>query len=116
MAWVKITPRNAGGGRKRTLKTARLTTEGQLSMSHAVADMLGTPDRVLVEVEPEQSEIRLTPTTPDNSGGFTLSGGGNSSFRVRLIEVVQRWPKLIGDYTPRKMAAGVLFTQAGKDD
>lgn len=113
MAWIRLVPANAGGGRPRDLKTARLDAHGQFSMSHAVADMLGTPARVLVEVEPELRQIRLTPTTPDNRGGFALSGGGNASYRVRMKEAITRWPDadLIGGYTPRKQAAAVVFTR-----
>ena len=110
MTWHKLVPANSGGGRKRDLRTARLDAHGQFSMSHAVADMLGAPDRVLVEVEPELRQIRLTPTTPDNQGGFALSGGGNASYRVRMKEALNRWPEIEGTYTPRKQAAAVIFT------
>ena len=111
MAWHKLIPANTGGGRKRALISARLTAEGQLSMSHAVADLLGSPDRVLVEVDPDAACIRLTPTTPDNAGGFALSGGGNASYRIRMTEAIKRWPDadLIGEYTPRKQASAVVF-------
>jgi hypothetical protein len=114
MTWHKLIPANTGGGRKRSLLTARLTAEGQLSMSHAVADMLGTPDRVTVEVDPDAQCIRLTPTTPDNAGGFALSGGGNASYRVRMTEAIKRWPDagLVGEYKPKRQAASVVFEKA----
>lgn len=113
MAWFKMVPANTGGGRPRALLTARMDAQGQFSMSHAVADMLGCPERVIVEVEPELRQIRLTPTTPDNRGGFALSGGGNASYRVRAKEVLNRWPGagLIGDYQPRKQASAVVFVR-----
>lgn len=111
MTWHKLVPANSGGGRKRALKTCRLTAEGQFSMSHAVADMLGTPDRILLEIDPDERRIRMTPTTPDNAGGFALSGGGNASYRVRMRGVLNRWPDadLTGEYTPQKQANSVLF-------
>ena len=111
MAWHKLKPQNTGGGRKRALVTARLDESGQFSMSHAVADMLGNPDRVLVEVEPDLKQIRLTPTTPTNEGGFALSGGGNASHRIRMRDAVTRWPEMVGHYQPRKYANAVLFVQ-----
>jgi len=113
MAWHKLVPANTGGGRTRALLSARLDAHGQFSMSHAVADMLGTPDRVIVEVEPELQQIRLTPTTPDNRGGFALSGGGNASYRVRMKEALTRWPDadLVGSYQPRKQANAVIFVR-----
>ena len=90
---------------------ARLDANGQFSMTHAVADMLGDPDRVTVEVDPDALQIRLRPTTPDDRGGYSLSGGGNASHRIRMAEAVRQWPALVGEYTPRKLAAGVLFVQ-----
>lgn len=111
--WHKMVPANTGGGRKRALKTARMGADGQFSMSHAVADMLGSPDKVIVEVEPDLQQIRLTPTTPDNRGGYTLSGGGNASYRIRAKEIVNRWPHLVGEYEPRKHANALVFIQTG---
>ena len=111
MAWHKLIPNNTGGGRKRALLSARLDKTGQLFMTHAVADMLGDPDRVTVEVEPNENLIRLRPTTPDDKGSFALSGGGNTSHRVRIAEAVNAWPGLVGEYTPRKSASCLLLVK-----
>ena len=115
MTWHKLIPANTGGGRQRALIAARLDANGQFSMTHAVADMLGDPERVIVEVNPEERQIRLKPTTPTDRGGFALSGGGNASHRIRMAEAIKKWPALIGEYTPRKMASGVLFVQQEDD-
>ena len=115
MAWQKLIPANTGGGRKREMIAARLDASGQFSMTHAVADMLGDPDRVTVEVNPEERQIRLRPTTPDDRGAFSLSGGGNASHRIRMAEATKKWPNLVGEYTPRKMASGVLFVHQEDD-
>lgn len=57
-----------------------------------------------------------TPTTPDNKGGFALSGGGNSPHRIRAKEILNRWPQMIGKYQPRKQAAAVVFVQMAGDE
>lgn len=112
MAWIRLVPKNLGGGRRATIKSARMTHDGQFSMSHLVSrSMLGSPDRVLVEVEPDKCQIRMVPTTPTDAGGFSLSGGGNSSARVYLRDALDRWPHLVGEYEPRKLASGVLFVK-----
>ena len=107
--WHKLIPANTGGGRTRALISAQMDKHGQFSITHAVADMLGNAHRVIVEVEPDLKQIRLTPTTPDNTGGFTLSGGGNSPHRIRAKEILNKWPNMIGKYQPRKQASAVLF-------
>lgn len=113
MAWHKLVPANTGGGRSRAMLSARMDVHGQFSITHSVADLLGTPDRVLVEVEPELLQIRLTPTTPDNRGGFRLSGGGNAPYRIRAKEILNKWPDAgwMGRYEPRKQANSVLFVK-----
>lgn len=116
MAWQRLIPTNVGGGRKRTMLAARLDATGQLSMTHAVADLLGNPSRVTVEVEPELRQIRLRPTTPQDRGGWAFSGGGNASYRIRIAEAAKKWPQLIGEYTPTKLASGVLFIQKPQDE
>lgn len=109
MAWIRIIAANSGGGMKRGKLSATLDTHGQFSLTHAVADMLGNPRRVIVEVEPELQQIRLTPTTPDNKGAYALSGGGLSPHRFRSKEIVTRWPEMVGKYEPRKQASAVIF-------
>lgn len=85
-------------------------------MTHAVADMLGNPSRVIVEINPQEGMIRLTPTTPENQGAYALSGGGNASHRITMREATKH-QSLIGEYTPKKQAGSVLFTRkAGEDD
>lgn len=113
MSWIRIIPANTGGGRRRGLISARLAKDGQFSMSHSVADMLGTPARVTVDVDPDAGRILLTPSTPGDRGGFALSGGGNASYRIRAKEVVNRWPYLVGEYRPRKQSRGVVFERMG---
>lgn len=66
MAWIKLIPATTGGGRKPVQLAARLNADGQFSMTHAVAEMLGNPERVIVEIDPQAKMIRLTPTIATN--------------------------------------------------
>lgn len=116
MPWQRIQPSNVGGGRKAVALTAHVNNTGQFTMSHGVALMLGTPARVLVEIDVEALAIRITPTTPDMKGAFTLSGGGNASYRFSMRDAAGRYPELIGSYTPRKQAGAVVFTKKVNDD
>lgn len=115
MAWHRMIPANTGGGRTRGQLSGNMDGAGQFSITHAVADMLGNPARVIVEVEPELEQLRLTPTTPDNKGGFALSGGGNSPHRIRAKEILNKWPQMVGRYVPRKQAAAVIFIKETVD-
>ena len=116
MPWQRIVPSNSGGGRKATALTAQVNESGQFTMSHAVAQMLGTPDRVIVEIDPEAVAIRLTPTTPDMQGAFTLSGGGNASYRFTMREASNKYPQLIGRYKPKKIAGSMLFIKIKEEE
>jgi|688.fasta_scaffold07358_23 hypothetical protein len=115
MAWIKVIAANSGGGAKRGKLSATLSEDGQFSITHAVTDMLGDPDRVIVEVEPDLLQIRLTPTVPGHKGAYALSGGGLSPRRFRSKEIVTRWPRMVGKYQPRKQAAAVIFVKMEAD-
>ena len=107
MTWHTIKPTNSGGGRQRMTPAGKLYESGQLTINAAAGEMLGFPVRVLLSVDPDARRMRLTPTTPDNGGGFSLSGGGNTPHRIMCKEVVKRWPEMAGDYTVQKIAGGV---------
>lgn len=111
--WFNIRPgSNSGSGRQRLAPAAKLRADGQLVLNHAASEMLGNPDRVLVRVNPGQRVIRLQPTTPSDTGGFALSGGGNAQCRISLREATKKWPHMVGDYRVSKGAQGVLLTRA----
>lgn len=80
-------------------------------MSDAVADMLGDPEMVLVEADVEKRKIRLTPSTPDDKGAFTLSGAGTSR-RIYLKAFVADNPDMVGDYEVGKQARSVVLSLA----
>lgn len=106
--WFDLKPGSGSStGRQRLPPAAKLSTDGQLVLNHAASEMLGNPDRVLVSVNPGQQAIRLRPTTPSDTGGFALSGGGNAQCRISLREATKKWPVMIGEYQVRKSANGV---------
>lgn len=107
MTWHTLKPANKGGGRKWETPAAKLYDTGQLTLNTAACTQLGWPPRVRLEVEPDARLMRLKPTTPDDQGGFSLSGGGNTPHRLMCRELVQRWPHLVGDYQVVRTAGGI---------
>lgn len=107
MPWINLRPANLGGGRKPTKPTAKLYESGQLTISHATCAMLGNPAKIRVRYEPDLQRIELTPTTPTDNGGFSLSGGGNSPHRIGAKAMTNANPQMIGDYIAAKIAGGV---------
>lgn len=109
--WIQLKPAaGSGSGRKRLPPAAKLSG-GQLVLNHAASELLGNPDRVLVRINPGQVAIRLSPTTPNDAGGFALSGGGNAQCRISLREVAGKWPELAGEYHVSRATSGVLLTK-----
>ena len=110
--WFNLRPGAGGGsGRQRLPPAAKLNSDGQLVLNHAASELLGSPDRVLVRLNPGRQEIRLQPTTPSDSGGFALSGGGNAQCRISLREATKKWPHMLGEYRASRMAQGIALTR-----
>lgn len=107
MPWVNLKPDNRGGGRKRQPPSAKLSAAGLLVLNHEAGDLLGNPAKVLVQVEPETCMFRMFPTTPDNTGGFSLSGGGATPPRIKITSATSQWPHLVGDYQVIRSAGGI---------
>lgn len=117
MPWIALKPIKPGGtGKPRGLPTAIVYITGELTITHAAAAMLGSPDRVRISYNPEQECIRLTPTTPDDSGGFTLSGGGNAPHRVSVRQMVTSHRNMVGNYKAFKIAGGVELRKVDSID
>ena len=106
MPWVTLKPSNVGGGRQAGKPTARLYPDGKFILSHAAVALLGEPARVVISVNMEERAIRIQPTTPEDRGGFSLSGGGNSPHRLNLSQA--RGPGMIGEYRVLKIAGGIM--------
>lgn len=110
--WLDIKPGASGGqGRPRMAPAAKLSTDGQLVLNHAASELLGNPARVKMQANPHLERIRLTPTTPNDNGGFALSGGGNAQCRISCREMMREYPELAGSYKISKFASGVLLVR-----
>lgn len=108
--WFNLRPQSgSGSGRQRLPPAAKLNADGQLVLNHAATELLGSPDRVLVRLNPGKQEIRLQPTTPSDNGGFALSGGGNAQCRISMREAAKKWPHMLGEYRVSRMAQGVVL-------
>jgi len=112
MPWIDIIPKNSGGGGWRNEPSATLYPSGQMALSVAVVEMLGSPERVRVQVDAEAQAIRITPTTPDDSGSFSLSGGGNTPARIGCRDLKNRFPALVGKFSVHKLKGGIELRKA----
>lgn len=115
MPFIRVIPKNSGGGGWRSEPAATLYQSGQLTLSVAAVEMLGDPDRVHLDVDPVGERIRLTPSTPDDSGAFSLSGGGNTPARIGCRDAARRYPQMIGKYSVHKLAGGVELRKVKAD-
>lgn len=108
--WLEFKPGGSGGsGRQRLAPAAKVGTDGIMVLNHAASELLGNPARVLVGVNPFQRKFRLKPTTPDDAGGFALSGGGNAQSRISIKEIINKYPLLAGTYRVGKAASGIML-------
>jgi len=116
MTYRQLIPQNTGGGRSRKAPAATFRPDGQLTLNHAAADLLGEPGRVRVFVDADARRIRLEPTTPADGGGWSLSGGGNAQRRIGLRQLAKDHPEMAGDYSIHKLAGGIELRRKVEDD
>lgn len=100
-------------GRKSEKPTAKLGENGLLSLNVATVKLLGEPDMVLVECDFDAKTFWLQPTTPTDLGGWSLSGGGNTTYRIRLAAYADKFNKasMPGEYTVGKEARTVKLVR-----
>ena len=113
MSWIQLIPENRGGGSKRQPPGGRIGADGQLTINHNAADLLGEPDRVLIYAAEHQPVLRLRPATPSDRGAWTLTGGGGTQNRTKIITLVRNRPDLVGPYTATLLADGLHLVQVG---
>lgn len=111
--WIPVKPVSQGGGRTQKAPAAKLYETGQFTINHAAVELLGGPERVLVQIEPILKRIRLQPTTPENQGGFSLAGGGSGQHRISLKAAANEYPELIAEYVVVRIAGGIECRQVG---
>lgn len=74
---IAYKPAGRGGAGKRHPPAAKLTADGMLTLNHEAVELLGSPPRILMSVNPRQGRIYLRPATPGNyEGAYSLAGGG----------------------------------------
>lgn len=100
------------GGRTIGEPSAGLSDRGLLMLKGGLSDLLGNPQKVSVEADIEKQRIRLTPTTPDDAGAFTLSS--SQSPRIYLKALTSRAPEMIGEYSVLKQAHCVVLNKINK--
>lgn len=103
MTYIQLIPSpTQSGGRKSLKPTANLGENGLLILNKASINLLGEPTKVIVLVDTDNHAIRLQPTTPDDSGAFALSAGGQASARIYLKKLVNENPDMVGEYSVSK--------------
>ena len=117
MPWHTLKPaRTGGGGRPKSPPSATVTAGGLLLINHAAVALLGAPERITIQINPDEISIRLIPVPPEAAGGWSLSGGGNTQHRVMLRMLPQQHPQMIGAYTARKTAKGLELIHVAAED
>jgi hypothetical protein len=109
MPYIQLMPApTQSGGRTSTEVRAWTKASGLLMLSPAVVEMLGDPEKVIVEADTDSKRIRLTPSTPDDGGAFTLSGAGTSR-RIYLKAFLSANESMIGNYDVKREARSVVL-------
>jgi hypothetical protein len=116
MAWIAVRPATIGGGRQPKEPIAKLYKTGVFTLSFAAVALLGDPQRVHVQVEPELRRIRIQPATPHDVGAFSLAGGGNTPHRIGLRAVTRKFPELAGSYRVVRAAGGIECIQEAQNE
>lgn len=101
-------------GRRSDNPTAKLGENGLLSLNVATVKLLGEPDMVLVDCDLDTKTLWLQPTTPTDAGGWSLSGGGNTTYRVRLAAFSEKFNKagMAGEYAVSREARTVKLQKS----
>ena len=117
MPWHTLKPARTGGaGRRKAPPAASISAGGLLLVNHAAVMLLGTPERITIQINPDEIRMRLIPLPPEATGGWSLSGGGNAQHRVMLRLLVQQHPQMIGSYTARKTAKGIELIHVAAEE
>lgn len=110
---IAYKPAGRGGAGKRHPPAAKLTADGMLTLNHEAVELLGSPPRILMSVNPRQGRIYLRPATPGNyEGAYSLAGGGNSPHRISARSLIRDYPLLASAYRVGKSAEGIVLVIA----
>jgi len=97
--FVQLIPTNRGGAGKRQPPGARFGKDGQLTINHNAAELLGEPEMLLLYAAENAPALRLRPTTPNDRGAWATKGGGAIQHSIKPVTLAKTRPDLIGHYT-----------------
>ena len=117
MPFVQLIPTNRGGGGQRRPAGARFGKDGQFSINHNAAKLLGEPETILVyaaaptDGRPPAPALRIRPAIPTDRGSWLLTGGGLTQHSIKLITLSKNRPELIGNYSGTLHPDGLHLVQ-----
>ncbi len=115
MPFVQLIPNNRGGAGKRQPPGGRFGKDGQFSINHNAAELLGEPETILVYAAEKAPALRIRPATTTDRGAWLLTGGGATQHNIKLVTLSKSRPDLIGSYTATLRADGLHLVQTGPD-
>lgn len=114
--WKQLIPSTSGGRPEgKQQPTAKLGENGHLSLNTATVKLLGATEKVLIFVDALADQIKLEPATLSDKGGWTLTGGGNTTYRVTLKQLIAIHPHMAGEYKVTRQAGSIVLVKAGQD-
>lgn len=115
MPFVQLIPNNRGGAGKRQPPGGRFGKDGQFSINHNAAELLGEPETILVYAAEKAPALRIRPATVTDRGAWLLTGGGATQHNIKLVTLSKSRPELIGSYAATLRADGLHLVQSGPD-
>lgn len=116
MPLIECVPYNSGGARIRNDPQVTVYPNGQIIFNHAASEKLGNPRKIRIKLylpegnEPGDPYIVVTPTLPEDIGGYSFSGGGNTQKRVKLSQYRTLLGPLVGHLViDRRAGNGVIL-------
>lgn len=110
--WKQLIPAAVGGRPEgKQLPTAKLGENGHLSLNSATVKLLGATEKILVFVDTVEHQIKLEPATLTDRGGWTLTGGGNTTYQITVRQLATNHPSMIGGYRVTKQARSIVLVK-----
>lgn len=108
MAFVIIKPSHRAGHRSPAMPKVQIGSDGVMILSAATLDLLGNPQRCLVEYDADSGVVQLSATTSQDYTGWRISGGGNAPGRISLRKFARLHHGVIGEYSVTEIESGTI--------